>query len=444
VEIGSRRELFVDGALIEQMRGVEQRLHSPVPREVALAFDAPWEGPVSTYVTVFRDEDRFRMYYRGQTLGQPETVCYAESDDGIVWRKPSLGRYEFQGSRENNIVWMGRGAHNFAAFKDENPGAPATQRYKAVAGGPLIALASPDGIAWEPLSDEPVIPKRTWPAFRDAFDSQNLAFWDTHQQQYVAYYRIIRDGKRDIARCTSPDFLHWSDPQPLDLGAAPREHLYTNATTTYFRAPHLYLSFPMRFVPERATVAEPEKKGVAEGVFMTSRDGLHWDRRFMEGFIRPSLEIETWTDRNNMPAWGVVPTSPEEISLYYVEHYRWPTVRLRRATLRTDGFVSVRAPYSGGELLTRPLTFSGRELVLNVATSAAGSVRVEIQDAEGRPLPGYTLADAVEIYGNALERVVAWKGGTDVSALAGQPVRLRFVMQDADLYTLQFRGACES
>jgi hypothetical protein len=100
-------------------------------------------------------------------------------------------------------------------------------------------------------------------------------------------------------------------------------------------------------------------------------------------------------------------------------------------------------PYAGGELLTRPLTFAGRELAINVATSAVGSVRVEMQDAEGRPLPGYMLADAAEIYGNALERVVAWKGGADVSALAGQPVRLRFVMQDADLYTMQFRGPCE-
>jgi hypothetical protein len=134
-----------------------------------------------------------------------------------------------------------------------------------------------------------------------------------------------------------------------------------------------------------------------------------------------------------------LPTGPREISLYYVEHYRWPTVRLRRATLRTDGFVSIRAPYAGGEFLTRPLTFSGRELVLNVATAAVGSVRVEMQDAEGRPLPGYTLADAAEIYGNALERVAAWKGGVDVSTLAGQPVRLRFVIQDADLYAMRFR-----
>ena len=134
-----------------------------------------------------------------------------------------------------------------------------------------------------------------------------------------------------------------------------------------------------------------------------------------------------------------MPTGADEISLYYVEHYRWPGARLRRATLRTDGFVSVRAPYAGGEFVTRPVTFSGRELVLNVATAAFGSVRVEIQDAEGRPLPGYALADAEEIYGNAIERVVGWKGGADVSALAGRPIRMRFVMQDADLYALRFR-----
>ena len=132
--------------------------------------------------------------------------------------------------------------------------------------------------------------------------------------------------------------------------------------------------------------------------------------------------------------------APDEISIYATEHYwRGAYSNLRRFTLRVDGFVSVNASGKGGEFTTRPLTFQGRELEMNFSTSIAGSVRVEIQDGAGEPIPGYTLEDCPEIFGDHLERVVAWKGGTDVGKLAGKTVRLRFVMRDADLYSIRFR-----
>ena len=101
-------------------------------------------------------------------------------------------------------------------------------------------------------------------------------------------------------------------------------------------------------------------------------------------------------------------------------------------------FASAQAPYAGGELTTKPLTFKGGELSINFGTSAAGSVRVEIQDASGKAIPGFSLADATEQIGNEIARTVTWKGGSDVAALAGKPVRLRFVMKDADLYSFKF------
>jgi hypothetical protein len=127
------------------------------------------------------------------------------------------------------------------------------------------------------------------------------------------------------------------------------------------------------------------------------------------------------------------------MSLYKQAHYAQPSAHLIRYTLRTDGFASVNAPYRGGELLTKPLKFSGRELVINFATSAAGGVKVELQDAAGKPLPGFTLSDAREQIGDDIERVVRWESGSDLSRLAGQTIRLRFVMKDADLYSLRFR-----
>ena len=101
--------------------------------------------------------------------------------------------------------------------------------------------------------------------------------------------------------------------------------------------------------------------------------------------------------------------------------------------------MSVTAPLSGGELLTKPLVFDGNALVLNFSSSAAGDVRVEVQDARGFAIEGYALSDCHEVWGDDLARTVKWGDTTDVSKLAGQPVRLRFVIRDADLYSMQFR-----
>ena len=112
--------------------------------------------------------------------------------------------------------------------------------------------------------------------------------------------------------------------------------------------------------------------------------------------------------------------------------------RLRRYSLRLDGFVSLHAPLAGGELLTPPVTFTGTELRLNASTSAAGSVKVELQDAGGQPLPGFTLADCDDLYGDDVDLRVTWRDQADLSRLRGQPVRLRFALSDADVYSYRF------
>ena len=114
-------------------------------------------------------------------------------------------------------------------------------------------------------------------------------------------------------------------------------------------------------------------------------------------------------------------------------------VKLRRFTCRPDGFVSVNAPWKGGELLTKPLTFDGDKLEINVSTAAAGGVRVEIQDESGQPIPGFGLEDCAEIFGDEIARRVEWKGGVNLGDLAGKAVRLRFVLKDADVYSFRIK-----
>jgi len=450
IDIGSRRELFIDEWLIEEMREVGLKLQQPVPREVAIVHDAPWEGNTCCYHTVFRDGDLFKMYYRGShydettaSAAHVEVPCYAESRDGINWYKPELGLVDFAGSKSNNIIDVGGSSHCFAPFKDANPDCASDARYKALAGqgsDGLWAFKSADGLSWTRMSDDYVITE-------GKFDSQNLGFWDGVRGHYVDYHRNSRErgGERvrDIMTCSSDDFVHWSEPQWIDFGAAPPEDLYTNQITSYHRAPHILVGFPKRFTPGRATV-EHDYNGVSDGVFMSSRDGLHF-KRWTEAFIRPGLQPERWVNRNNMTAWGVVetvgflPNVPNELSLYSTEsYYRGAACKLRRFALRLDGFASVNAPLKGGELITKPLTFSGRHLRINYSTSGAGSVRVELQSEGGRAIEGFALEDCTEIYGDEIERVVSWSMGDDLSALAGQRVRLRFALSDADLFALHF------
>lgn len=455
IALGARRELFVDDFLIDRLSGgAALRLHAPQPAEIVMRLDSPWEGVYSNYFTVIKDGARWRAYYRGLPVAKHtadvEVTCCAESSDGVRWTKPKLGLFEVQGTRENNVILARhRACHNFAPMLDANPDAPRDERYKALGGtgAPgLVALVSADGIHWRDLQPEPVITQ-------GAFDSQNIAFWSESEGCYVCYFRVFIDGTRWIARATSKDFRHWSTPENLGLDGKPRQHLYTNQLYPYPRAPHVYLGLPTRFMGGRraldakqlAAIGTPKEwhygNDCVDITMISTRGGADLKRAFLEAFIRPGRDLRQWTSRSSYSAHGLFENGPDEVCFYVAHHCGYPSIHLRRYTIRADGFASLSGPLAGGEVVTRPLTFSGNRLTVNVSTSAAGSLRAEIQSAEGRPLPGYTLADCPEVIGDQVERIVSWKGGPDVAPLAGRPVRLRFALADADLYSLRFRDA---
>ena len=78
-------------------------------------------------------------------------------------------------------------------------------------------------------------------------------------------------------------------------------------------------------------------------------------------------------------------------------------------------------------------------MVLNLATSAVGFIKVVLQDIDYKEIKGFGIKDAEPIFGDAIEREVRWKGNPDLSKLAGRPVRIRFVLNEADLYSFQFK-----
>lgn len=459
IDIGSRLELMVDKYLIDELEGSARLLlHEPIDQGPVLQFDKPWEGPFCAYVTIIKDGDVYRAYYRGTPVAgdhsEHELTCYAESKDGIHWIKPKLNLFKIDGSKANSVILAGArpNSHNFSPFLDTNPNAPKDQRYKALAvaekSAGLDFYVSPDGIHWKKLQEEPLFKDSGW-----VFDSQNLAFWSEHEGQYVLYYRKVPKGyPRAIARATSKDFINWSEPTMMTYSdtqsAKPSQHLYTNQTQPYFRAPHIYIATPARFMPGRKVVSDEEAKTIgvdpkyygdtSDSVFMTSRGGTAYDRTFTGALIKPDIGLENWVSRTNYPALNIVQTGKTEMSLYVQGDYAQPTAHLRRYTFRLDGFASVRADFEGGQVLTRPLTFDGQQLFLNYSTSAAGGIRVEVLDAGGKPIPGFAAGDCREIIGNEIERAVVWTGG-DLSKLADKPIRLRFIMQDADLFAFRFR-----
>lgn len=475
IDLGTRRELMVDDFLFDKIEGgASLRMHHPVPHDVAINHDAPWEGSGSGYHAIFKDGDKYRMYYKSWQISvikprpsgdQRIFICYAESKDGIHWTKPNLGLHEFNGSRNNNIMMAeidGGSTHDFSPFVDANPNALPSEKYKAVGRGGgqgwLYAFKSADGIHWTAYNDEkPVMTEHP-------FDTQNIAFWDPNIGKYRAYIREFYAASADSSRrrgiktATSDDLVNWSERQWLDFGDAPKAQMYTNQVKPYFRAPHFYIGFPARYLDRGKGKSYEQLAGwderknrdgrygtaVTDGLLMTSRDGLHF-KRWGEAFLRPGLRANNWSYGDNYIAWHVVetvsdaPGNPPELSLYATEDYfTGHDSKLRRYTLRMDGFVSLNAPQSGGSILTKPITFDGDSLTINYATSAAGSIRIALQNADGTPIPGFSLNECDDIFGDQLNRVVTWQGMNDLSDLAGKPLRMSVQLSDADLYSFQF------
>jgi hypothetical protein len=474
--------LFVDRLLIDRLANTHLRLHEPVSGGVAIRIDRPWEGPANFGMSVIQCGGRYLMYYRGWSLGDAQDQngigCVAESHDGREWTKPVLNRVANPAWRDSNIIATDDGIPAFAfpcaPWVDTRPGVPENERIKLVKSEPvsgarhtamidpagpkrLVFWGSADGYTFRKLAPQPELVCD----LPNCFDGGNTMFWSEVEQAYVLYHRFcdIYEGatsifRRTMARATSKDLMHWTPSVPMTYGDTPREQFYVNNTQPYFRAPHLYVAPAARFMQGRRAITAEQAGAIglkplgphsffndcSDGVLLTSRAGsTEYDRTFMEAFIRPGLGDSNWVSRTNYPLTGILPDGPDRMMLFVGRHFMQESWHIERLLLRTDGFASVTAPWAGGEMITKPFTFTGSRLEINYRTSAPGFVRVEIQNAAGQPIPGCTLDDCPEIIGDAIEHIVAWKQGPEVSRLTGQPVRLRFVMKDADLFALQFR-----
>lgn len=450
LNVGSGKQVFADGSLISKSSGVSLRMNPSLKTgERCIVADKPWESHrVCAYNTVLEDGGVYKMWYDAIANDGSRWLCYATSNDGVHWEKPALGIVPFQGRTDTNIVFPfeKRSHEPSCVFVDTNPDCRAEARYKMVcsydgpSGKGTYVFASSDGLHWRPVSDKP--------SFRSS-DTGNVAFFDDRIGRYVAYVRMWAP-MRKVGRCEFDDLADWGKERLVfgyDKQDPPRLDLYTNAAVKYPFADNLYLMFPSPYYhypdPPRGKY---RNDGPLDVRLAVSRDGVRWSSVDRSPFVPLGVEGE-FDDSAIYMTTGVI-RKGAEVWMYYggydFTHGAYNMAEdkytgvISRVVLRLDGYVSADAAYAGGELVTVPLIFSGKRLELNVQTSVAGSVKVEMIDRNGKPVRWRSVADADVIKGNFVDKTVSWKDNSDLSDLAGRPVQIRFVMRDAKLYAFQF------
>jgi len=494
IDIGSERQLFWDNYIVDETK-TDARIvkRSPERKEEIFKTDLPWEGDNCDFYVIMDDVDSegkayHRMYYLGWDSSDftDIRVCYAYSYDGSNWVKPNLGLHSYTDKNtgithtQTNIVLYTEEDtfDNFFVMKDTREGVPDSQRYKAICQGSydqlgypsygLWAWVSPDGLHWK--KTHRVLPQAdNW---FGSFDSVNTLVWDEFTQKFFTYFRVRENQEyngtefidfRKIYGATGNEFEPFDTETvfALNFGEnAPLFEMYTNNITKYYRAPQMFIGFPTRFSRnfvwqknyEYLTdpVARLEKfnegqltrtLSMTDNMFMTSRDGYTWNRQ-NEAFITPGPEYQAnWIYGNCYPAYGLVETagdSPDEdkqLSTYLFEgkFYKEPSV-LYRYVLRLDGFRSYKGDMSTQKVTTKQLTFDGSEMYVNFKTSAAGNVKINILDENGKKIEGYS--SAVLIGDNTDRKVVFEK---DLSLLNGRNVAVEFVLTDAEIYSFVFQ-----
>ena len=419
--------------------------------------DKPWEF-FTPYVNLIHHEGKYLLFYNTTTyrLGRGSEgymVCYAESTDGVHYTKPDLGQIEFEGSKANNIV-LGPGVckfgiHGPAIFVD--PVADPSERFKALYqaavdketvdrlravrpesvtvaskdGVAIMAAVSPDGIRWRELEE---------PVMGHVSDTGTTAYWDQSLQRYVGYFRMGVMGRRMIGRAETPDFRRWPHPEMIlwpNAEDPPWVDYYTNGRSLYPGTRTMHLMFPMIYHRNADTSVMRVASSLAGRIwnFLPGGPALEpgHEGDFDGGCIFPGAGLaEIPGDRVVLPYVGfAVPHKfPRLSELGEIAFAIWPKQRIGALVADEEG-----------SFVTHSLLSEGNRLWLNFETRRSGSVSVQVEGVEGR-----TLADCDPLFGDQPMKQVTWGSKASLGVKSGEPVRLRFHLRSAKLYSFEIRN----
>lgn len=452
-------QLFIDDYLVASRKNVVRRYHAfrKHPGNPLIVVDRPWEAHVVNAVTVMPDESGsgFRMYYycwteRKGKKGRGSFMCYAVSKDGLKWEKPNLGLYEWEGdgTKNNNILPSGPGHVMFTPWEKDPQ-----KRYQGV-GGMYHAFSSPDGIHWKQESKDPIV---------SGGDTSHF-YWDPHTKRFRCTVKGGANGyvsgdvsglrRRTVGFSETTDLTSFPALRMImapddydDLWCKPdtvqRTHFYACPVLPYET---MYVGFLQNY---RAEEPEGYFHGPLWLELVSSRDGVHWRRTEVDTSVRdiyalreisrpPLLPIGKYREFDD--GMVIAPTPllvGDELWLYYTGYEELHDLlpyksAIGLAKLRKDGFVSLDAGAVPGEVVTKRFENVSGALQVN-HESKGGTIRVEVLDADGRVLDGYGRDDCNPLTGNSVRGTVSWKTRTQLPA--GGPVRFRFILDRASLYS---------
>jgi hypothetical protein len=457
---------------------VDKHVANPI-----VAADVPWEGMMGMCPCVLWDDKvgKYRMWYQCFNLsnyfsrkGPSYVVAYAESEDGFRWVKPTLDGFPFGGYPRTNIVSTGRGGRRASAMQVFlNPDqSDAARRFVMIyIGAGTVDLAySPDGLHWSIVEE---------PLFRYHSDCPNHLLWVPERRLWYAYVRpsvrpngmsALPEGNRHTGRrlalSTSPDLKTWSMPRTILYPDERDEPDYDSVFV--FRRHGLFFGYIGQLFQEQgnpqaardAATDDSDPLGSssqAETYLATSRDGLHWERTWDRKPFVPRGPAGAFDQGNAKTGTSAPVEVGEEMLIYYngcpYGQSRWDRHgAVGVARLRRDRFIGQTAGEQTGYLLTRQFVLEGSALELNCTALPVpyqrdgDGIRVAVLEAPDfktretqweKAVPGFTLADCDNIITDALAHRVTWKGKSDLSALRGRPIYLRFQMKTATLYSFR-------
>ncbi|OHB79533.1 MAG: hypothetical protein A2W31_07195 [Planctomycetes bacterium RBG_16_64_10] len=431
--VGAARQLFVDDAVIESTDRLDRTFHSATkhPQNPLVRPERTWETGGTWFVPfdVLRDrpDGGLRLWYGcyRKSANKLTFSCVADSTDGVHWTRPALGLFDFEGSKANNIIWQGRGVKPNFDPRDPDP----SQRYKAMTRvDGFTPMFSPDGLRWTIASA---------PAIEQAYDASTF-HWDPVGQKWLASCKMFRDGQRARGYAESLDYVNWSDTY-LMLRADDRDHpqdeLYAMRIVRY-ESVYVGLLKVYHVSTDQCDIQ-----------LAFSRNAKCWERPFRTPFLANSPQHGA-CDYGNLDEAGAPIRSGDQLWFYYGGrsnlHNQPPEETngsLCLATLRLDGFVSLDAGPEEGVLLTKPLLLKGASLFLN-ADAQNGAIRVEIADAgdtgdptRAAPIAPCTKANCVPVTTDRVQHAVTWANTPTLQTLRAKPVRLRFFLRNAKIYS---------